>query len=147
MKEFSKERIVEFLKVYLNFSLVDEMENANLLAYEEFTNDSKRLFIVTENNIHRNQNPNIYKDIFCYEWNVSEEIIKRMCKFKGHKVKLYIVDDYFSNDISFENKLEEYFWENIESIIPELKDKKYFISINEINWLKKQNKKKDEFSK
>ena len=134
-KKQTKEKIIEAVKKY-NALKIDENANgsADVYAYEETTADGYSVYVVTNdmNNVCINE------DVYYYESDIPEAIMEQVNYSNGECV-IY-ADQYFLDDIYFDDMLLEEFSEIAESIYEEImnEDSDYNFDMAELAWLKEE---------
>ena len=134
-KEPSNEKIIQAVKNYYGLKIDDNAyQNADVYAYEETTNDGYSVYVVTDdmNNVCINE------DVFYYDNDVAEAIMERIRDQGGH-CTLY-ADQYFLDDIYFDDALLEEFSEIAEDIYREIQEdtEGYTFDMAELLWLKEE---------
>ena len=134
-KEPTNEKIIEAVKSYYGLKIDENAwNNADVYAYEESTVDGYSLYVVT----HDMKNVNICEDVFYYDNDVAEAIME-MVRDQGGYCTLY-ADQYFLDDIYFDDMLLEEFAEVAEDIYEEIENDEgdYNFDMAEILWLKEE---------
>ena len=132
-KEPTEEKMKEAVKSYYGLKIDENAyNNADVYAYEETTNDGYSLYVVT----HDMRNISICDDVFYYDNDVAEAILE-MVRDQGGYCTLY-ADQYFLDDIYFDDMLLEEFSEIAENIYNEIQNDEgdYVFDMAEILWLK-----------
>ena len=134
-KEPSSEKIIQAVKNYYGLKIDDNAwNNADVYAYEESTYDGYSVYVVTSdpNNLCINE------DVFYYNNDVAEAIME-MVRDQGGHCTLY-ADQYFLDDIYFDDVLLEEFSEIAEDIYNEIQDdtEGYTFDMAELLWLKEE---------
>jgi len=134
-KKQTKEKIIEAVKKY-NALKIDENANgsADVYAYEEKTADGYSVYVVTNdmNNVCINE------DVYYYESDIPEAIMEKV-NYSNGQCTIY-ADQYFLDDIYFDDVLLEAFTEIAESIYEEImnEDSDYNFDMAELAWLKEE---------
>ena len=134
-KEPNNETIIKAVKSYYGLKIDENAwNNADVYAYEETTVDGYSLYVVT----HDMKSVNICEDVFYYDNDVAEAIME-MVRNQGGYCTLY-ADQYFLDDIYFDDLLLEEFAEIAEDIYDEIKNDEgdYGFSMAEIKWLEEE---------
>ena len=134
-KEPSNEKIIEAVKNYYGLKIDDNaFQSADVYAYEESTYDGYSVYVVT----HDPNNLCINEDVFYYNNDVAEAIME-MIRDQGGTCTLY-TDQYFLDDIYFDDVLLEEFSEIAEDIYNEIQDdtEGYTFDMAELLWLKEE---------
>ena len=134
-KEPSNETIIKAVKSYYGLKIDENAwNNANVYAYEESTVDGYSVYVVT----HDMKSVNICEDVFYYDNDVAEAIME-MVRDQGGYCTLY-ADQYFLDDIYFDDILLEEFGEIAENIYEEIKNDEgnYNFDMAEIKWLEEE---------
>tara|TARA_Y100000004_G_C8865884_1_gene391117 strand:+ start:561 stop:1010 length:450 start_codon:yes stop_codon:yes gene_type:complete len=134
-KEPSNEKIIEAVKNYYGLKIDDNaFQSADVYAYEESTYDGYSVYVVT----HDPNNLCINEDVFYYNNDVAEAIME-MVRDQGGTCTLY-TDQYFLDDIYFDDVLLEEFSEIAEDIYNEIQDdtEGYTFDMAELLWLKEE---------
>ena len=134
-KEPSNEKIIQAVKNYYGLKIDDNAyQNADVYAYEETTNDGYSVYVVTDdmNNVCINE------DVFYYDNDIAEAIMERV-RDQGGNCTLY-TDQYFLDDIYFDDVLLEEFSEIAEDIYREIQEdtEGYTFDMAELLWLKEE---------
>ena len=134
-KEPTNEKIIDAVKSYYGLKIDDNAYmNADVYAYEETTADGYSVYVVTNdmNSVCINE------DVYYYESDIPEAIMEQINYSNGECV-LY-ADQYFLDDIYFDDKLLEAFQDIAESIYDEImnEDSDYSFDMAELQWLKEE---------
>ena len=132
-KEPTQEKIIEAVKKYYGLKIDENAYmNADVYAYEETTADCYSLYVVT----HDMRNICISEDVHYYDGDVAEAIMEQINYSNGECV-LY-ADQYFLDDIYFDDVLLEEFQEIADKIYDEImnEDSDYNFDMAELAWLK-----------
>jgi hypothetical protein len=99
---------------YLSTSMEhDNFNRGDFKVYSETTADGYEVYVAT----HDDQNVNIQDDVYYYDSDLADVIMK---KLEDH-YSVYI-DEYLYEDIYMDDAFEEYFNENIEDIVNDIPD-------------------------
>ena len=110
MQEPSPETIIKVVKEHFNFTIDDSAyNNYDIAAYTESTADGYEVYVVTNDM----DSVNISEDVYYYESDVPKAIIDEIIGYGGSDIVLY-ADQYFLDDIYFDDELANLFVENIE---------------------------------
>lgn len=134
-KQPSEDKMKEAVKSYYGLKIDENAwNNADVYAYEETTNDGYALYVVT----HDMNRICINEDVFYYDNDVAEAIME-MVRDQGGHCTLY-ADQYFLDDIYFDDLLLEEFAEIAENIYDEIKNDEgdYGFDMAELLWLKEE---------
>ena len=134
-KEPTNEKIIEAVKSYYGLTIDDNAyDSADVYAYEETTVDGYSVYVVT----HDMRSISICEDVYYYESDVPSAIMECVENSNGY-CKLY-ADQYFLDDIYFDDVLLEAFSEIAESIYEEIANDEgdYGFDMAEILWLKEE---------
>ena len=134
-KQPSEEKMKKAVKSYYGLKIDENAyNNADVYAYEETTNDGYSLYVVT----HDMRNISICDDVFYYDNDVAEAIME-MVRDQGGYCTLY-ADQYFLDDIYFDDILLEEFAEVAEDIYKEIENDEgdYGFDMAELLWLKEE---------
>ena len=94
---------------YLNTSIEhDNFDRGNFKVYSETTADGYEVYIAT----YDDRNINIQEEVYYYDSDLTDVIMKQL----EEHYSVYI-DEYLYDDIYMDDKLEEYFNENVEDIV------------------------------
>jgi hypothetical protein len=132
MQEPSPETIIKVVKEHFNFTLDENAYgNYDIAAYTETTADGYEVYVVTNdmNSISVNE------DVFYYESDVPQAIIDEIIGYGGNDTVVY-VDQYFLDEIYFDDALADLFVENIDDILAEAEEEGYSLTTAELAWLK-----------
>ena len=127
--------MIEAVKSYYGLKIDENAyQNADVYAYEETTNDGYSLYVVT----HDMNRVCINEDVFYYDNDVAEAIME-MVRNQGGHCTLY-ADQYFLDDIYFDDVLLEEFSEIAEDIYEEIQNDEgdYGFDMAELQWLKEE---------
>lgn len=134
-KQPSEEKMKEAVKSYYGLNIDENAyQSADVYAYEETTNDGYSVYVVT----HDMNRVCINEDVFYYDNDVAEAIME-MIRDQGGHCTLY-ADQYFLDDIYFEDVLLEEFSEIAEDIYKEIQNDEgdYGFDMAELLWLKEE---------
>ena len=134
-KEPTQEKIKQAVKSYYGLKIDENAySNADVYAYEETTVDGYSVYVVT----HDMRSVSICEDVFYYDNDVAEAIME-MVRDQGGYCTLY-ADQYFLDDVYFDDILLEEFAEVAESIYEEIQNDEgdYGFDMAEILWLKEE---------
>jgi len=134
-KEPSEEKMIKAVKSYYGLKIDENAyTNADVYAYEETTVDGYSVYVVT----HDMKNVTICEDVHYYESDVPEAIME-MVRYANGYCTLY-ADQYFLDDIAFDDVLLEEFSEVAEDIYKEIQNDEgdYGFDMAEILWLKEE---------
>jgi len=132
MQEPSPETIIKVVKEHFNFTIDNSAyNNYDIAAYTESTADGYEVYVVT----HDMDSVNISEDVYYYESDVPKAIIDEIIGYGGSDIVLY-ADQYFLDDIYFDDELANLFVENIDDILAEAEEEGYSLSVAELAWLK-----------
>ena len=134
-KEPTQEKMIKAVKSYYGLKIDENAYNsADVYAYEETTTDGYSVYVVT----HDMRNISICDDVFYYDNDVAEAIME-MVRDQGGYCTLY-ADQYFLDDIYFDDMLLEEFSEIAESIYKEIENEEgdYSFDMAELQWLKEE---------
>ena len=134
-KEPTEEKIIEAVKSYYGLKIDENAySNADVYAYEENTVDGYSVYVVT----HDMRNVSISEDVYYYDHDVCEAIME-MVRYTNGYCTLY-ADNYFLDDIYFNDALMEEFSEVADKIYDEIANDEgdYGFDMAEILWLKEE---------
>ena len=134
-KEPEMETIIKAVKSYYGLKIDENAySNADVYAYEETTVDGYSVYVVT----HDMRNVSICEDVYYYETDVPEAIME-MVRYANGYCTLY-ADQYFLDDIAFDDALIEEFAEIADKIYDEIANDEgdYGFDMAEILWLKEE---------
>jgi len=132
MQEPSPETIIKVVKEHFNFRIdEDAYNNYDIAAYTESTADGYEVFVVTNdmNSISINE------DVYYYESDVPQALIDEIIGYGGNDTVIY-ADQYFLDEIYFDDALADLFVENIDDILAEAEEEGYSLTVAELAWLK-----------
>ena len=145
-KEPTQEKIIEAVKKYYGLTIDENAYgSADVYAYEETTADGYSVYVVTNdmNNVCINE------DVYYYESDVPQAIMEQINYSNGECI-LY-ADQYFLDDIHFDDVLLEEFAEIAEKIYAEIMDEDdlgiYNFDMAELQWLKEEFTESEEINK
>ena len=99
---------------YLDTSIEhDNFNRGDFKVYSETTADGYEVYVAT----HDDQKINIQDDVYYYDSDLTDVIMEQL---EDH-YSVYI-DSYLYDDIYMDDKLEEYFNENVEDIVDDIPD-------------------------
>ena len=97
---------------YLNTSMYhDNFDKGDFKVYSETTADGYEVYIAT----HDDRNVDINENVYYYDSDLTDVIMEQL---EDH-YSVYI-DSYLYDDIYMDDKLEEYFNENVEDIVDDI---------------------------
>ena len=134
-KEPTQEKIIEAVKKYYGLTIDENAyQNADIYAFEETTADGYSVYVVT----HDMRSICVSEDVYYYESDVPSAIMECIENSNGH-CTLY-ADQYFLDDIYFDDVLLEAFSDIAESIYDEImnEDSDYNFDMAELQWLKEE---------
>jgi hypothetical protein len=143
-KEPTHEKIIDAVKKYYGIT-VDEnaYQNADIYAFEETTADGYSVYVVT----HDMKSICVSEDVYYYDSDVAEAIMEMIHYSNGHAT-IY-ADQYFLDDIYFDDVLLEAFQEIADKIYDEImnEDSDYGFDMAELQWLKEEFTESEEINK
>jgi len=132
MQEPSQETIIKVVKEHFNFRIDDNAYNSyDIAAYTESTADGYEVYVVT-NDI---DSVNINEDVYYYESDVPQALIDQIIGYGGGDTVVY-ADQYFLDEIYFDDELANLFVANIDDILAEAEEEGYSLTVAELAWLK-----------
>ena len=132
MQEPSPETIKKVVKQHFNFRIDENVyNNYDIAAYTESTADGYEVYVVTNDM----QSININEDVYYYESDVPQAIIDEIIGYGGNDTVVY-ADQYFLDEIYFDDALADLFVENIDDILAEAEEEGYSLTKAELAWLK-----------
>ena len=134
-KEPTHEKMIEAVKKYYGLTIDENAyQSADIYAYEETTADGYSVYVVTNDM----NSVCISEDVYYYESDLPLAIMEQINYSNGSCV-LY-ADQYFLDDIYFDDVLLESFSEIAESIYEEImnEDSDYNFDMAELQWLKEE---------
>jgi len=134
-KEPSEEKMKAAVKSYYGLKIDENAyQSADVYAYEETTVDGYSVYVVT----HDMRNVTICEDVYYYDNDVAEAVME-MIRNQGGYCTLY-ADQYFLDDIYFDDILLEEFAEVAEDIYKEIENDEgdYGFDMAELLWLKEE---------
>ena len=134
-KEPTHEKIIDAVKKYYGITIDENAyQNADIYAFEETTADGYSVYVVT----HDMSSINVSEDVYYYDSDVAEAIMG-MINYSNGDCTLY-ADQYFLDDIYFDDVLLEAFSDIAESIYDEImnEDSDYGFDMAELQWLKEE---------
>ncbi len=135
-KEPTHEKIIEAVKKYYGLKVDDNAwQSADVYAFEETTADGYSVYVVT----HDMKSICVSEDVYYYDHAVPEAIMEMVTNAGGY-CTLY-ADDYFLDDICFDDMLLEEFQEIADKIYDEIEnddEADYGFDMAEILWLKEE---------
>ena len=134
MQEPSRETMIKVVQEHFNFRIDENAYgNYDIAAYSESTRDGYEIFVVTNdmNSI------NINEDVYYYESDVPQGIIDEIIGYGGNDTVVY-ADQYFLDEIYFDDAMADLFLENIDDILAEAEEENYSLTEAELAWLKNE---------
>ena len=135
-KEPTQEKIIEAVKKYHGIKIDENAyQSADVYAYEETTADGYSVYVVTNNM----DSVCIPEDVYYYESDIPSAIMEHIEYGNGH-CTIY-ADQYFLDDIYFDDVLLEAFQEIADKIYDEIMnydEVDYGFDMAEILWLKEE---------
>ena len=134
-KEPTNEKIIEAVKKYYGLTIDENAyDSADIYAYEETTADGYSVYVVTNDM----NSVCIAEDVYYYESDIPSAIMEQI-NYSNGDCTLY-ADQYFLDDIYFDDVLLEAFSEIAESIYEEIANDEcdYGFDMAEILWLKEE---------
>ena len=131
-----EERMIELVKNHLEISIsedVADFDNVDCHIYSESTADGYDVYMCTNNP----SQPSICEDVYYYDHDLSDAFQEQV----RYGDKTFYICDSIYEDCYFEDKLVEMFVENVEDIV---ENDELDITIEEINYLKKEYELEDE---
>ena len=134
MNEPSPETMIKVVKEHFNFTINDNAyDNYDVAAYTETTADGYEVYVVTNDM----QSISIAEDVYYYESDVPQALIEEIIGYGGNDTEVY-ADQYFLDEIYFDDALADLFVENIDDILAEAEEENYSLSPSELAWLKNE---------
>ena len=134
-KEPTNEKMIEAVKKYYGLKIDENAyQNADIYAFEETTADGYSVYVVT----HDMSSINVSEDVYYYDSDVAEAIME-MINYSNGQATIY-ADQYFLDDIYFDDVLLEAFQEIADKIYDEImnEDSDYGFDMAELQWLKEE---------
>ena len=134
-KEPTNEKIIEAVKKYYGLKIDENAyNNADVYAFEETTADGYSVYVVT----HDMRSICVSEDVYYYDSDVAEAIMEHVSNSNGY-CTLY-ADQYFLDDIYFDDNLLEAFSDIAENIYNEIQNDEgdYGFDMAELQWLKEE---------
>ena len=134
-KEPTEEKIIEAVKKYYGLKIDENAyQSADIYAYEETTADGYSVYVVTNDM----SSVCIAEDVYYYESDLPSAIMEQI-NYSNGDCTLY-ADQYFLDDIYFDDMLLESFSDIAESIYDEIANDEgdYCFDMAEILWLKEE---------
>ena len=134
-KEPTQEKMIDAVKKYYGLTIDENAyQSADIYAYEETTSDGYSVYVVT----HDMNNVCISEDVYYYDSDIPSAIME-MISYSNVHCTLY-ADQYFLDDIYFDDTLLEEFAEIAEKIYDEImnEDSDYNFDMAELQWLKEE---------
>ena len=134
-KEPTHEKMIEAVKKYYGLKIDDNAyDSADVYAYEETTADGYSVYVLTMDM----RNVCISEDVHYYDSDLASNIMEMVSNCNGY-CTLY-ADEYFLDDIYFNDVLLEEFSEIAEDIYNEITNNEsdYDFDMAEILWLKEE---------
>jgi hypothetical protein len=134
-KEPTHEKMIDAVKKYYGITIDENAyQNADIYAFEETTADGYSVYVVT----HDMKSICVSEDVHYYDSGVAEAIMEMVNYSNGHAT-IY-ADQYFLDDIYFDDVLLETFSDIAENIYNEIQneDGDYNFDMAELAWLKEE---------
>ena len=134
-KEPTNEKIIDAVKKYYGLKIDENAyNNADVYAFEETTADGYSVYVVT----HDMRSICVSEDVYYYDSDVAEAIMEHVSNSNGY-CTLY-ADQYFLDDIYFDDNLLEAFSDIAENIYNEIQNDEgdYGFDMAELQWLKEE---------
>ena len=134
-KEPTQEKMIEAVKKYYGLKIDENAyDSADVYAFEETTADGYSVYVVT----HDMKSICVSEEVYYYDNDVAEAIMEYVTNNGGY-CTLY-ADQYFLDDIYFDDVLLEEFAEIAEKIYDEImnEDSDYNFDMAELAWLKEE---------
>tara|TARA_B100000886_G_C20130398_1_gene369655 strand:+ start:162 stop:596 length:435 start_codon:yes stop_codon:yes gene_type:complete len=132
MQEPSPETMIKVVKEHFNFTIDENAyNNYDIAAYTESTADGYEIYVVTNDM----ESIRINEDVYYYESDVPQAIIDEIIGYGGNDTVVY-ADQYFLDEIYFDDALADLFVENIDDILAEAEEEGYSLTKAELAWLK-----------
>ena len=132
MQEPSKETMIKVVKEHFNFTIDENAYgNYDIAAYTESTADGYEVYVVTNDM----QSISINEDVYYYDSDVCQAIIDEVIGYGGNDTVVY-ADQYFLDEIYFDDAMADLFVENIDDILAEAEEEGYALTKAELAWLK-----------
>jgi hypothetical protein len=134
-KEPTHEKMIDAVKKYYGITIDENAyQNADIYAFEETTADGYSVYVVT----HDMKSICVSEDVHYYDSGVAEAIMEMINYSNGHAT-IY-ADQYFLDDIYFDDVLLETFSDIAENIYNEIQneDGDYNFDMAELAWLKEE---------
>lgn len=134
-QEPTNEKIIEAVKKYYGLKVDDNAwQSADVYAFEETTRDGYSVWVVTEDM----KSISVSEDVYYYDNDVPSAIMELVTNCGGY-CTLY-ADDYFLDDIYFDDMLLEEFAEIADKIYDNITndEEDYGFTVAEVQWLKEE---------
>lgn len=132
MQEPSRETMIKVVQEHFNFTIDDNAYlNYDIAAYTESTRDGYDVYVVTNDM----QSININEDVYYYESDVPQALIDEIIGYGGNDIVVY-ADQYFLDEIYFDDAMADLFVENIDDILAEAEEEGYSLTVAELAWLR-----------
>ena len=129
-------RMIELIKNHLEISIstdVNDFDNVDCHIYSESTADGYEVYVCTNNT----RTPSICEDVYYYDHDLADAFQEQI----RYGDKTFYICDSIYEDCYFDDTLVELFAENVEDII---ENDELDITLEEINYLKKEYELEDE---
>jgi len=134
-KEPTQEKMIDAVKKYHGIKIDENAyQSADVYAFEETTADGYSVYVVT----HDMRSICVSEDVYYYESDVPSAIMECITNSNGY-CTLY-ADQYFLDDIYFDDMLLEAFSDIAEKIYEEIQNDEgdYGFDMAELQWLKEE---------
>jgi len=134
-KEPTHEKMIDAVKKYYGLKIDENAyDSADVYAFEETTADGYSVYVVT----HDMRSICVSEDVYYYDSDVAEAIMDHVSNSNGY-CTLY-ADQYFLDDIYFDDNLLEAFSDIAENIYNEIQNDEddYGFDMAELQWLKQE---------
>ena len=132
MQEPSRETMIKVVQEHFNFRIDENAyNNYDIAAYTESTADGYEVYVVTNDM----QSISINEDVYYYDSDVCQAIIDEVIGYGGNDTVIY-ADQYFLDEVYFDDAMADLFLENIDDILAEAEEEGYSLTVAELAWLK-----------
>ena len=132
MQEPSRETMIKVVQEHFNFRIDENAyNNYDIAAYTESTADGYEVYVVTNDM----QSITINEDVYYYDSDVCQAIIDEVIGYGGNDTVIY-ADQYFLDEVYFDDAMADLFLENIDDILAEAEEEGYSLTVAELAWLK-----------
>jgi len=127
----TEEKMIKIAKQALGLTITDSFDDScDLYCYNESTVDGYDVWVLT----HSLKDINICENVYYYDSDLASAVMEEI-QYNGGSETLLHMDSYMWDDLYMEEKMLEYFGENIDNIIESNNEEGYGLTQAEIQEL------------